>query len=286
METPPPALLLGGRSLVAPFLIRRLAAARKPALIASRRPGTAELPTGLASLQLDLAKPGPWRLQDGAPVLSLLPIWVLAENRALFAAAGRIVATSSTSRFGKADSADPAERLLADKIARAEDSLTAWANASGVPLTILRSTLIYDGQTDQNVTRMARFIAKYGFFPVAAPANGLRQPIHADDVAAAMMAALGAPETAGQSVTIAGGEILTYRAMAERVFAALGKQPRFLALPLGVLEGLYRLLTLTRLFAAKGQGFGAFRRMNEDLVFSATPLPGFEPRPFTPTFVL
>ena len=51
-------------------------------------------------------------------------------------------------------------------------------------------TMIYDGVTDGNIAAIAAFIRRRGWFPVAGPARGLRQPVHAADVAAACLAAL------------------------------------------------------------------------------------------------
>jgi nucleoside-diphosphate-sugar epimerase len=216
-----------------------------------------------------------------------MPIWVLAANLGPFEKAARIVAISSTSRFGKATSDDPKERALAEKLTHAEDTLEAWAALHNVPTTILRPTLIYDCQTDQNVTRIARLARKIRCFPVAFPAKGLRQPIHADDVANAALRALLTPESAGKALNISGGEILTYAEMVRRTFRAAGRPPLLIPLSVGLLESLYRFATKTGIVKSQGLGFGAFRRMNEDLVFDteeSLKLLSVAPRPFLPVF--
>jgi nucleoside-diphosphate-sugar epimerase len=96
----------------------------------------------------------------------------------------------------------------------------------------------------------------------------LRQPVHADDLAAAALAALELEAAAGRSFNL-GGDTLTYRGMIERIFEVLGERPRFLTLPL-----------LARLPG----GIGAVAaRMEQDLAFDTGefwPLAGLAPRRF------
>ncbi len=97
---------------------------------------------------------------------------------------------------------------------------------------ILRPTLIYGFGRDKNIAEMARFIRRFGFCPVLGKAAGLRQPIHAEDVAAACLAALQTPCAANRAYNISGGATLTYRDMVARVFSALDRRPRLLSVEL------------------------------------------------------
>ncbi len=277
-----PLLILGGRSLPAPFLMARLALTGKTAQVASRR--DVALPPGFEAIKLDLEAPGGWRAPEGTTIISLLPLWVLTERLSLFDKVKAVIAVSSTSRYGKAGSQDPHEQKVARKLAEGEEKLEKWAQEKGIIFTILRPTLIYDGASDQNVARIARTIRRFGTFPVAAPGKGLRQPIHADDVAGAIMGALDNPRAAGRAFNIAGGEILTYREMVQRIKQAVMPAPcrgtgRALAgipfcflpcpllLPVRLLETAFRFLRWTGLLHERHFGFAVFARMNEDLVF-------------------
>jgi nucleoside-diphosphate-sugar epimerase len=97
----------------------------------------------------------------------------------------------------------------------------------------------------------------------------LRQPVHADDLAAAALAALELEAAAGRSFNLGGGDTLTYRGMIERTFEALGERPRF--------------LTLSLLARLPG-GIGAVAaRMEQDLAFDTGEfwrLAGLAPRRF------
>ncbi|MBS1214375.1 MAG: epimerase [Proteobacteria bacterium] len=215
--------------------------------------------------------------------ICVAPIWVLPEHFALLEAhaARSVVVLSSTSRFTKDDSSDPEEQAIACRLAEAEARVQAWAEKHGVEWVILRPTLIYGLGRDKNITEIARFIRHFGFFPLFGKANGLRQPIHAQDVAEACLAALRAPGAANRAYNLSGGETLAYRDMVARVFAALGRPPRLLPVPLSAFRltvALLRCLPRYRHWTA-----AMVERMNRDLVFDhgeATRDLGFQPRGF------
>ena len=215
--------------------------------------------------------------------ICLAPVWVLPDYFALLEASGakRVVALSSTSRFIKVDSGDVAENAVAAKLIDSEAQVQAWAESRGIEWVVLRPSLIYGLGRDKNISEIARFIRRFGFFPVLGKATGLRQPIHAEDVAAACVSALQAPDAANRAYNISGGETLTYREMVARVFAALGRRPRLLTVPLWV----FRLAVSVLRYLPRYQQWSAAmaERMNRDLVFDPTEAArdlGFKPRGF------
>jgi uncharacterized protein YbjT (DUF2867 family) len=214
--------------------------------------------------------------------IAVCPLWAVPEHFALLQAAGarRLVALSSTSRFTKHDSAAAADRAIAARLAAAEDEVLDWARAHGIAATILRPTLIYDGIHDRNVAAIAGFIRRFGFSPVAGAAAGLRQPLHADDVAAACLAAIGRDGLL-DTYEISGGETLSYHEMVRRIFAWLGRPPRLARIPLPLVRSA---LPVANLLPGLASMATMAVRMNEDLVFdhgAATRDFGFQPRSFT-----
>lgn len=212
------------------------------------------------------------------------PIWVLPDLFALLEAHGvqRIVVLSSTSRYTKADSPDLEELATVRRLVDAEQQVSAWATSHGVESVILRPTLIYGLGRDKNVSEIARFIGRFGFFPLFGRASGLRQPVHVEDVAAASLSALNAPAATNRDYNISGGETLTYRQMVERIFAALGRRPWLIRIPLSFFRlavACLRLLPRYRHWSA-----AMAERMNRDLVFNhddATRDFGYKPRQFS-----
>jgi nucleoside-diphosphate-sugar epimerase len=158
-----------------------------------------------------------------------------------------------------------AEQATAAKLIDGETRLQAWAESRGIKWVILRPTLIYGLGRDKNISEIARFIRRFGFFSVLGEAKGLRQPIHAMDVAGACLAALQGSAASNRAYNISGGETLAYRDMVARIFMALGRLPRLLTVPLWV----FRLaVTTLRCLPRYRQWSAAMaERMNHDLVF-------------------
>ncbi len=216
--------------------------------------------------------------------ISLAPIWVLPDYFELLEAHGarRIVVLSSTSIFTKQDSNDPQEKATAQRLANAEKRVVEWAQSRNVQWVILRPTLIYGLGQDKNIAEIARFIRRFGFFPLFGLAQGLRQPVHAGDVAAACLAALQQPEAANRAYNISGGETLSYRAMAARVAVALGRCPRFLQVPLWTFR--LALMALRRLPRYRLWSIAMAERMCTDQVFNHADAArdlDFKPRAFS-----
>lgn len=215
--------------------------------------------------------------------LSFLPIWILPQYFSMIEASGgsRVVALSSTSVFVKDDSSDPGEQDIARRLVEGEHALRVWAESRGVEWVILRPTLIYGLGRDKNVSEIVRFVRRFGFFPLLGGAMGLRQPIHVKDVAGACLAALNSPAATSRAYNISGGEVLAYREMVYRLFVALGRQPRLVAVPLWMFRAAVAVLRLAPRY--RHWTVEMAERMNRDLVFDHAEAArdfGFSPRPF------
>ena len=195
----------------------------------------------------------------------------------------RVVAFSSSSVLSKADSKDREERRGMAAMAADEEALVAACADRGLPLLLLRPTLIYGCGMDRNVSLLAELARRYRLIPLAGAAGGLRQPVHADDLAALAVSALqvGAPLDAESAAC--GGETLSYRAMAERIAALQARPVRLLSLPPGLMATLIRMLALVPRWSAMNSEMA--RRQNRDLVFDDSALRlalDWSPRRFEP----
>jgi nucleoside-diphosphate-sugar epimerase len=267
--------------MVAPFVVGRLVASGRQAVAHGRTPleGISSRP-GVEWRAGDASRLASDAIPPDAAVVSLLPLWLTADVAQRLDPSIELVALGSTSALYKGESDDVAERALARRLADAEAALAA----RGAGYTLLRTTMIYCEGRDANVSALARFARRWRFVPLAGAANGLRQPIHADDVAAACVGALDNPEARGRAFELAGGETLTYRAMVERIVAALDRPARTITLPAGLLATLLRGANLLR---GGTYSPALFARMNRDLVFddsAARAVLGHQPRPFRPDF--
>jgi len=195
----------------------------------------------------------------------------------------RVVAFSSSSVLSKANSEDRKERREMAAMAAEEEVLAAACSDRGLPLLLLRPTLIYGCGMDRNVSLLARLAARFGVIPLAGVAGGLRQPVHADDLAALVVSALQTAMPLAAESAACGGSTLSYRAMAERVAALQSRPVRLLSLPEGLMVGLIRVLSV--LPGWPGVNAEMARRQNQDLVFDDSALRlalDWTPRPFEP----
>lgn len=273
------ALVFGGSGPIGAALLARLPAAGWTAVAVSRGPQREV--AGVRWLRGDLAR------CDGLPlavdaIFSCGPLDHFARWHAQAAIdAPRIVAFGSTSAVAKEASPDAAERALAAQLRDAEATLFATAASRGAAATVLRPTLVYGDGRDRTISRIAAAAQRFGWFAVPRDANGLRQPVHVDDLAIAALSACDAPAARGRVYDLPGGEALPWREMVARTLAAQSPPPRLLQVPMP----LFRFALGVARLAGKGGGFGegALARLREDLVFDAAPARadfGYAPRDF------
>jgi nucleoside-diphosphate-sugar epimerase len=196
----------------------------------------------------------------------------------------RVVVFSTSSVFSKAQSPDRRENDQIVAIAALESELKAHCEQAGLPLLCLRPTLIYGCGLDRNISLLAALIRRHGWMPVGGPASGLRQPVHADDLAAAAVEALSCEQALTLDSPACGGSTLSYFHMNELIFDSLEKPRRIIRLPAGAMATLAGLLA--KLPAFSGINREMIRRQNTDLVFDDSPLRqalNYNPRPFKPT---
>lgn len=287
--TPDAVGVLGARSFVGQYVITRLLDSGCQVVACSRQSQHAhQCIPGLTWITLESPKAA-LGIPPVTQWISVAPLWAIPEHLPLMRRLGlqTLVALSSTSLFTKADAEDPREQRFAQRLAEAEAALSRLPNDLGIGCTLLRPTLIYGGGKDKNITQVARVIQRLGFFPLLGSASGLRQPIHADDVAQACLLALdhaNAGEPAFNTYNITGGETLSYREMVSRVFAAMERTPRLVPVPLWLVRLGVHLMRHHP--AHRHLSIGMAERMNRDLIFDSSEARdtlGFSARPFLPS---
>jgi len=195
----------------------------------------------------------------------------------------RIVAFSTSSVLSKAGSENRRESELMLKIRSDERRLSALCDQRGIALTLIRPTLIYGCGLDRNISLMARFGRRFGFIPVAAEAAGLRQPVHADDLAGLAVQCLLSENPVRLKAVACGGSTLSYREMMKKTAGACGPRIRLLTLNTRLMLAGVRVASMTGALA--GINPEMVKRQARDLVFDDAPLReilDYSPRPFEP----
>ncbi|MDE2346463.1 MAG: NAD-dependent epimerase/dehydratase family protein [Gammaproteobacteria bacterium] len=279
-----PVVVTGASSVVGRYLLPLLAVKGYEVIAISRNPqpvsGSASwIRADISSNQL------PQEIHHANTLIHLAPLPLLNSmiHDGKLAALRRVVAIGTTSVFTKINSPVRSERDAMKTQQSAERLLASDAQNFRFSWTLFRPTLVYDGVHDKNVTRILRFISKYGFFPVASPATGLRQPLHASDLAQACAGVLDNPVTELKSYNLAGNQVLSYREMIEELFRILEKNPRVISVPSWVYQIAIMLVRMHPRFRYLNTGM--IERMNMDMVFDIKPAQhdfGFSPRRFLP----
>ena len=121
---------------------------------------------------------------------------------------------STTAIFTQHNAPSKAVRLAAEK------SITE----SPLEFTILRPTMIYGTSKDRNMCRLIRFIRRWPVMPIFGSGQSLQQPVHVEDVASAIVAALPSKTTHRKSYNISGATPLTYSEVISTVAKGLKKR--------------------------------------------------------------
>lgn len=267
-------LVLGGSGLVGAHVLRQLFAAARPAYALTR---AGQPPPALASMArwhcgagYDLDRGlGPWpaaqRLISAGPLTGLAN-WL---ERSAPPGLHRLVALGSTSVATKTSSPDPAERALARRLADAEARVRARCQQLGIAWTLLRPTLIWGDGRDLNLSRLAAQARRHGFIALPSFARGRRQPIHAAEVAQALLRALDAEAAQNREFDLPGGQTLAYDRMARRIAKAVAPPGRVLRVPGWLLRPVLALAPRLRLLPTSTAAMIA--RSAQDLVFDGEP---------------
>jgi nucleoside-diphosphate-sugar epimerase len=276
------SIVFGGSGMVGGSIAAHLAREGATVIGVSRFPHQSGNITWIAA---DLARPETINLPQADVVFSAIhaSIFVKAMSAVLRSNPRRVVVISSTSVFSKVDSSDETERAEIAALINAEREIVERCTGANVEWTILRPTLIYMEGRDKNITEIAKLIRRIGFMPLYGAASGLRQPVHAEDVAIGAIAATKSPKAANVAYSTTGLETITYREMAGRVFDGLARKRRLVPFPPIVWRSAFALVRPIYPWVRPAMG----ERMLKDLVFDSSAAVsdfGWSARDFAPRF--
>lgn len=256
-------MLLGATGQIGLFALARLVGAGFRVLAVSRQPRPDWIPEFSAVQWVRAGTLGSG--MDVDYLLSAGPLELATNMIPACRGLERAVVFSTSSIFTKAASADAGEKQLMQSIRQQETALTAACRTAGAVVSVYRPTLIYGCGLDANISLLAAWIRRFGFMPVAGAASGLRQPVHADDLACTAVNTLLQDKAVSLNAPLCGGETLSYREMIVRIFSALHSPERIIRLPAGLFAALVSAARF--LPALKDLSAEMVRRQNLDLVF-------------------
>jgi len=274
------ALVTGGSGFLGAYVLREAARRGHQAVALARSEAAAAAVTALGAIPL----PGDLDDADGlaeafaaarCDVLVNLASLGFGHAPAIVAAAGRAgltraVFVSTTAIATTLPARSKRIRLAAEQQIR----------ASALDAAILRPTMIYGDPGDRNLSRLLALLRRAPVLPV--PGGGhLQQPVHAADVADAVLAAAERPVSAGSTYDVAGPEPLAFAELLRVAARAVASRTRFVPVPLSpVLAAArgYELVSKNPRIRVE-----QIRRLAEDKAFSIDEAArdlGYAPRPF------
>jgi uncharacterized protein YbjT (DUF2867 family) len=229
--------VIGGHGRIGSALISRLALRPYLRIVVigrSERFPTAKLPRNVTFAQVVSRADIGTAIADATHVVNCASIYLndeILQNppRNL----QRIVAVGSTRSF------TALEDKHADAIRAAEEKF----QDSGLPGVMLQPSMIYGGG-DKNVSRIAYYLTLTPFVPLPNGGRALIQPVHYEDVVAAIEAALFSPKAPGTPIIVAGPRAITIRSLVEKVAQQIGRRIRVVSVPM---SSLYLAAAITRM---------------------------------------
>lgn len=113
---------------------------------------------------------------------------------------------------------------------------------AGIPLSILRPTMIYGAPDDQNMIRFIKMVDRLPVMPVVEGARFVMQPVHRRDLGHAYADIVLSPATVGRDYVLSGDRPIELREILIDIGTCLGKRVRFISFPFRFAYGLAWIL--------------------------------------------
>lgn len=178
---------------------------------------------------------------DAVISLAPLPSIEVVVKMAQALRAKRIIAFGSTGRFSKVGSTSLIERDFVVQQEHAEMLFTKHCEELDIGWTLFRPTMIYGADNDQNIFFIKTMIRKFGFFPIPMGANGLRQPVHINDLAEACLSVLVREASFNKAYNLGGNDILALSELVKKIFQSEGRTPLILPIPSSLYFGIIEI---------------------------------------------
>jgi nucleoside-diphosphate-sugar epimerase len=109
---------------------------------------------------------------------------------------------------------------------------------SGIPVTVLRPSLVYGPGTRGVFVKLADVVRRLPVVPVVGEGTWQMRPVFLDDLVSVIVDVLGRPELAGRVYDVGGPESVSFNAFVAAIAEAAGRRARTVHLPLRMAFGM------------------------------------------------
>jgi len=240
--------VFGGTGFLGRRVVARLAEAGLSVRVASRHPRSGAAPRdGVTAIAADIRNPAEVaRALDGvAAAVNCVSLYVEAKGTSfedIHVAGARHLAAAAAVRSIRLVhiSGIGADAASASPYVRARGRGEAAVRDACPGATILRPAVMF-GEDDAFLRAIDRVAGLSLVFPLFGRGETRLQPVHVEDVAAAVVRAVERPAPEGQVFELGGPDVLTYRQIVERLLRWRGRRRLLLPLPFAVWDMLAAL---------------------------------------------
>ncbi len=248
-------VVTGAAGLVGQNLIPRLKARGYSDIVAldKHRANTrilAELHPDIRVVEADLSRDGGWEdTFTGAEALIQLHAQIGGLDAAVFTA-NNVAATERVLKVARAAglaymvhiSSSVVNSAAVDLYTETKKTQETLSRASGIPLAVLRPTLMFGWFDRKHLGWLARFMGKVPVFPVPGDGRFRRQPLYAGDFSAIIMSCLENRTTGTHNVS--GLETLDYIDLIRALKKATGAKAKIVKIPYGLFHTMLKTYAL------------------------------------------
>jgi nucleoside-diphosphate-sugar epimerase len=148
---------------------------------------------------------------------------------------------------------------------RVRTAAEATITSSSLDWTIIRPTMIYGAPGDRYLSRLVGLVRRTPAVPLPGDGSHLQQPVHVADLAATIVRAAERDVAIQRAYDVAGPGAISFRDLLEETYAAVGRTPRFVKVPMSAsrrLVGMYEGIVPTPRLKVE-----QLDRLEEDKVF-------------------
>ena len=118
---------------------------------------------------------------------------------------------------------------------------------SGLSWTVVRPSMIYGSELDQNMHKLLRFLDRSPVFPMFGSGENLWQPVYYEDLAWGLCAALERKRAEGQIYDLPGAQALSYIELVRTAARALGRKAHIIKVSATPVRWMLEVAELSRI---------------------------------------